>query len=90
MAAGLTDFDGDAAIVDASTFLGNMGLFGTIWLDRDLIVRRTFGDIADFVTVGEIVSARWHGRAWNGRRPRERAGCAMACRFCPPARARRG
>lgn len=56
MAAAGRDFAGDAAIVDATTFLGLMGLFGTLWLDDDMIVRRTFGRIADFVRLGEPVS----------------------------------
>ena len=49
-------FDGDAAIVDAAAFLGTMGLFGTLWLDAQMIVRRTFGKVADFVRVGEPVT----------------------------------
>ena len=49
-------FDGDAAIVDAAAYLGTQGLFGTLWLDAEMIVQRTFGTIATFVRVGEPVS----------------------------------
>lgn len=56
MAPAMNTFDGDVAIVDAATFLGGMGLFGTLWLDGDMIVRRTFGTVAGFVRVGEPVS----------------------------------
>ncbi len=49
-------FDGDAALLEAASFMGNRGVFGLLWLDLDLIVRRVYGDIAAFVRVGEPVS----------------------------------
>jgi signal transduction histidine kinase len=49
-------FDGDAGLLDAAEFIGSKGVFGLIWFDTALIVRRTYGDIARFVRVGEPVT----------------------------------
>jgi signal transduction histidine kinase len=51
-----SQFEGDAALVEAAEFIGKRGVFGLLWFDTDLIVRRTYGDIAAFVRVGEPVS----------------------------------
>jgi signal transduction histidine kinase len=49
-------FEGDAALIEAAEFIGKRGVFGLLWFDTDLIVRRTYGDIAAFVRVGEPVT----------------------------------
>ncbi len=49
-------FAGDAALIDAAGFIAKSGIFGLLWCDPELIVRRSYGDIASFVRVGEPVS----------------------------------
>ncbi|MFN0218495.1 MAG: sensor histidine kinase [Hyphomicrobium sp.] len=40
------------ALLDVASLIERFGLFGLIWFDRNLIVRRTFGRMVDFVKVG--------------------------------------
>lgn len=44
------------ALSSAARFFAVRGVFGLAWIDRDLIVRRTLGHLADFVTVGRPVT----------------------------------
>jgi signal transduction histidine kinase len=39
-------------LLDAGRLLADSGVFAFVWLDRDLRVAKTFGRLADFVTVG--------------------------------------
>lgn len=43
-------------IVDVGRSLADFGIFGLIWLDRELIAKETFGRLADFVTKGRAVT----------------------------------
>ena len=49
------DFEGENAVRErlrAGDLLAARGAFGMVWIDHDLIVRRRFGTLADFVALG--------------------------------------
>jgi signal transduction histidine kinase len=48
--------DLDRSMIAAAHFFAARGVFGLVWIDRDLIVRRTLGDKAAFVEIGAPVS----------------------------------
>jgi signal transduction histidine kinase len=43
-------------LIDAVRMLGARGLYGLVWLDEQLVARRRFGTMADFVPLGEVVT----------------------------------
>jgi signal transduction histidine kinase len=45
-----------SSLIDAVRLLGARGLYGLVWLDEQLIARRRFGTMADFVPLGEAVT----------------------------------
>jgi signal transduction histidine kinase len=47
----------DEAILNAGTMLAARGLFAFLWLDEDLVVRRTHGALASGISVGQPISA---------------------------------
>ncbi len=58
MPSAAADFDDDldGPMVRARLLVGELlaarGVYGLVWLDADLIVRRRFGRIVDFIEVG--------------------------------------
>lgn len=46
------DADGSRRLAAAARFFADRGVFGLVWIGRDLVVERTFGNMAGFVTVG--------------------------------------
>jgi signal transduction histidine kinase len=43
-------------LVDAIRMLGARGLYGLVWIDEQLVARRRFGTMADFVPLGEVIT----------------------------------
>jgi signal transduction histidine kinase len=43
-------------LMDAIRMLGARGLYGLVWIDEQLVARRRFGTMADFVPLGEVVT----------------------------------
>jgi signal transduction histidine kinase len=43
-------------LMDAIRMLGARGLYGLVWIDEQLIARRRFGTMADFVPLDEVVT----------------------------------
>lgn len=46
----------DRDVADVGRALAQLGIFGLIWLDRDLVVTETFGRLVDFATKGDKVT----------------------------------
>ena len=48
--------DDDAYLIAAGRFLAGRHSFGVVWIDCGLVVRRSFGPLVDFVTVGRPIT----------------------------------